>query len=441
MNEIVIEGFKAGTYPQGNFTERELEEISSSYDPANLHEAPIRIGHESDYNANSRVPAYGWISRIIKEGGKLKFVAGQFSDQLKDLVKKGFYKKVSAGFYAPDDEHNPTPGKWRLHHLAFLGAQPPAVKGLQPVSLCEFDANDTPVLVEFADEPALSELSDLATDDTYTEIQERFAQCLTQVEEILNGNIDQDTMSSALSQALYECFDDLQGITNLHFAFLEKQNSILDRLKDKVQEYKEKLTSRKPAGMRALTGRVSDANGGSKEFEERIGALEQLVATFSEENARLKSEQERREQEADHAQHRARIRTFCEEQRIKGNYTKAMDDLGYPEMMFALATSGQVKEFADGRKQSMLDLFQQTISSNRQVTFGAALPEDEQQIADVAKRYIKENGFIDPDQIRKVIFAETYIKKNPGQFKNMNEKQAMSACLTGILQGKIAYGG
>ena len=43
----------------------------------------------------------------------------------------GLYKKVSASFYSPDSKINPEPGKWSLRHVALLGAQPPAIKGLK----------------------------------------------------------------------------------------------------------------------------------------------------------------------------------------------------------------------------------------------------------------------------------------------------------------------
>ena len=47
------------------------------------------------------------------------------------MLAKGRFKKRSASFYPPEHPNNPTPGKWHLRHVAFLGAQPPAVKGLR----------------------------------------------------------------------------------------------------------------------------------------------------------------------------------------------------------------------------------------------------------------------------------------------------------------------
>jgi len=46
------------------------------------------------------------------------------------MVNKGRYKKISASFYSPNYPFNPAPGSYYLKHVGFLGAVPPAVKGL-----------------------------------------------------------------------------------------------------------------------------------------------------------------------------------------------------------------------------------------------------------------------------------------------------------------------
>jgi phosphoglycolate phosphatase-like HAD superfamily hydrolase len=61
-------------------------------------------------------------------------------------VEAGRYRYVSASFYPPSDPNNPKPGNWYLRHIGFLGAQPPAVKGLAPA----FAEAAAAGLVEFA---------------------------------------------------------------------------------------------------------------------------------------------------------------------------------------------------------------------------------------------------------------------------------------------------
>lgn len=113
--------------PPLTFGPRELDEIASSYDPK-LHRAPIVIGHPRTDD-----PAWGWIAAVRVEGGRLVAVPEAVDPEFADLVRAERYAKVSVRLYPPDAPSNPTPGKWHLRHVGFLGATPPAVKGLRPI--------------------------------------------------------------------------------------------------------------------------------------------------------------------------------------------------------------------------------------------------------------------------------------------------------------------
>ena len=114
-----------------SFSENDLKQIADTYDE-NTHEAPIRIGHED----NDKVPSWGWV-KDVKMKGKDLYAEVEFSPLMEDYVKNGLYKKVSASFYSPESKINPEPGKWSLRHVAMLGAQPPAVKGLKGFAYSE----------------------------------------------------------------------------------------------------------------------------------------------------------------------------------------------------------------------------------------------------------------------------------------------------------------
>ncbi len=105
-----------------------LDEIVQTYNPSR-HEAPLVIGHPEHDS-----PAWGWVESVKREGNKLfvkfKDVAGEFLD----MGRRGLFKKRSVAFYSPDHPQNPHPGKWHLRHVGWLGAMPPAVKGLKNVS-------------------------------------------------------------------------------------------------------------------------------------------------------------------------------------------------------------------------------------------------------------------------------------------------------------------
>jgi hypothetical protein len=123
-----------------SFTVDDLDQAAAAYDPA-LHEAPIVVGHPKTDD-----PAYGWIKSLRVVDGELVAEAHQVDEQFADLVSAGRFKKVSPALYRPDAPGNPKPGHWYLRHVGFLGAQPPAVKGLKQVALAEGEG-----VVELAD--------------------------------------------------------------------------------------------------------------------------------------------------------------------------------------------------------------------------------------------------------------------------------------------------
>lgn len=139
--------FRAGTRTDANgntvtITEADLAAAAQAYDPK-VHEAPIVVGHPK-----ADAPAYGWVKSLGVQNGVLTADFAQVDEGFADLVKAGRYKKVSASFYPPTSPNNPKPGVWTLRHVGFLGAQPPAVKGLSAISFAEGE-----VYVEFAESP------------------------------------------------------------------------------------------------------------------------------------------------------------------------------------------------------------------------------------------------------------------------------------------------
>lgn len=134
MNPIHI--LKTGHYTDMygrhyQFSEDDLNDIMQTYDPT-LHEAPIVVGHP-----RSDGPAYGWVGGVKRGSDGLSVEPRDVEPQFAELVKTRRYSKVSACLYGPDTPGNPTPGKYYLRHVGFLGAQPPAIKGLKPVTFAD----------------------------------------------------------------------------------------------------------------------------------------------------------------------------------------------------------------------------------------------------------------------------------------------------------------
>lgn len=123
------------------YSESMLQACAAAYDPK-VHEAPIVIGHPRDNG-----PAWGWVNSLTADRSGLRAAPAQVDPTFAEMVDAGRFKKISASFYLPDSPANPKPGVLYLRHVGFLGAQPPALKGLDSVSFGE----DEEGVVEFAD--------------------------------------------------------------------------------------------------------------------------------------------------------------------------------------------------------------------------------------------------------------------------------------------------
>lgn len=169
-----FEIFKVGKHTDSSgtvkeWTEKDLDKIVAQYNGQKEHEAPIVVGHPAD---NS--PAYGWIEKLKRVGDTLLALPKQVVAEFAEAVKKGMYKKRSISLY-PDGT---------LRHVGFLGAVPPAVKGLEDIKFAtnkykqlvyEFEE----VVTEEAGEPEKKEEPTdevKALNDKIAKLEEKIAQ-------------------------------------------------------------------------------------------------------------------------------------------------------------------------------------------------------------------------------------------------------------------------
>jgi len=124
-----FEVFKAGKYPQGKFTKKEIADIAKNYDPA-FCEAPVTLDHQQTG------PAYGWVENVKADGDKLKVSFKEMPEEFQKDVNDGKYKRVSVELYRNLE------GKGAyLKAVSFLGAATPQVKGLEPVKFMEAESD------------------------------------------------------------------------------------------------------------------------------------------------------------------------------------------------------------------------------------------------------------------------------------------------------------
>lgn len=132
-----IEVFATGSHTDNEGREHSITKDFLNQAVANFnseeHEPPIVIGHPAE-----NAPAFGWARDLRVNGDRLEAQFGDVNPEFESMVKNGAFKKRSASFYLRD-------GKPALRHVGFLGAQPPAVKGLRDIHFAEGQA------AEFAD--------------------------------------------------------------------------------------------------------------------------------------------------------------------------------------------------------------------------------------------------------------------------------------------------
>ena len=169
-----IEIFRAGRHMDDagavhHFSEADVDGMAASYNPA-LREAPLTVGHPKD-----NLPAYGWVKAVGRNAnGVLAITPHNVEPQFAEMVAARRFPKRSASFYPPQSPNNPTPGKWYLRHVAFLGAQAPAIAGLKDIQFSEDDAGGAVSFSESA-EPSTPQESLSMTEAEIKAMQEQLA--------------------------------------------------------------------------------------------------------------------------------------------------------------------------------------------------------------------------------------------------------------------------
>lgn len=103
-----------------------LQEAAASYNEvalSGIYQAPILINHSPKEGQKGVLKP---TARV--EGDRLILDADRVQVPFAADVKAGIWSERSIGLFAPDDPHNPTPGKWNIMELSFVPI--PAVNGL-----------------------------------------------------------------------------------------------------------------------------------------------------------------------------------------------------------------------------------------------------------------------------------------------------------------------
>ena len=211
------EVFKAGVYPQGKFTKKEIAEIAKNYDPK-FCEAPITIDHQQSG------PAFGWVESVKADGEKLKVAFKDIPQEFEQAVNDGKYKKVSVELYRNLE------GKGAyLKAVSFLGAATPQVKGLEQIKFMEAES-DT---YEFEEEKPEDK-----SEETATFSQEEIDDLKKQVED-LESQLAKFKESNKKTETIKSLKEKIAALTSEVATFKEKA--------DGKEEIEQELNSIKTA--------------------------------------------------------------------------------------------------------------------------------------------------------------------------------------------------
>lgn len=258
--------FRPGTHTSAagatlSFSDSDLEATIRAYDPAK-HEAPLVVGHPKDNG-----PAYGWVRGLSFADGELVADVDQVQPEFAELVAAGRFKKRSASFYSPDSPSNPVPGVYYLRHVGFLGAQPPAVKGLKEVAFSDAEEG----VVEFADDAVTLSL---------------LARMMRGLRDTLLGKWGQEETDKALPSYLVE---DLEAEARRAREAMTAEPAIPAFNEPNPEDNTMTLTPEQVAELQARAAKAEQLERENAEFREREGVAARAakVAGFKAELAEL----------------------------------------------------------------------------------------------------------------------------------------------------------
>lgn len=295
-----IEIFRGGKQIDSNGREHDgdavIDRAIATFNASN-HEPPVVVGHPKD-----NAPAFGWIEGLKKSGNKLLAKIKNVVPEFQAAVEKGLYKKRSASFY-PDG---------RLRHVGFLGAAPPAVKGLADIG---FEDGENQITFEFGE----------TNPWTWQSIADVFRRLREWI-------IEKEGKDAA---------DGIIGNWDIKEVEAEKTNSQATKEKEEIMAYTEEQLQAK-------------LDQQKKEFAEKLEAEKKQAA--DEAVKKVNAEFVEKTKQAARDARGKEITAFCDTMLKDGKIIPAWAKSGLSEFMQNLEAE-EVVEFSEGKKTSALDWF------------------------------------------------------------------------------------
>lgn len=175
LKSIWLDVFRAGeqTDSAGNtrtWSLADLDTIVERYNSQEAHEAPVVIGHP-----DTDKPAFGWVDKLERRGDTLYAHLKDLTDEFIEWLEAKHYKKRSIALYED----------LLLKHIGFLGAVPPAVKGLKNPEF--LDADSISIEIE-SSEQAVMLTPDKFAEHSSTGADKELQELISKVRHLFNSD-------------------------------------------------------------------------------------------------------------------------------------------------------------------------------------------------------------------------------------------------------------
>lgn len=410
------------------YTDNDLDEMCSTFSE---DEPPSYIiGHSSDYQGRTLIPAFGRLIGGLKRiGHDLVAKGAEFSDTLAEWINQGFYSERSVEI--GQDEN----GKKKIFAVAMLGAQPPSVKGMPSIMSAlnnpAFAFSSEPqALKEFADsvnEPMsgamnFDDIESSAEEDTLKNITEICGRFLEDFEESLSEGYNEEE----IRQNIYSLTNNLLEECMLHGSFIEKLEQMEKAGESEYAEHrsfwKEFAESVKTKLFNSQSKKESEMDAQKEQsYKDEIAALNKKVQEFSEKEL---------QREADKADNdlRASIHEFCESNKLNSPKAKEMK---IEETIFVAAKAQGMKEFSE--KDEKKEVFE----SLKNIFLALRLSPKQGEMKEFSNE-LPEAKTNEPERITK---AREYFEKNKStkEFAGMSQEQGTARALYLEMTGQVKF--
>ena len=134
-----------GTKEKADYTDADVAQMAENANKLfelKMHEAPAKLGHDDDqaFAKMAGLPSVGWARRVVAKGKDMFADFSGVPAALAEAIRRGRYRHVSSEIYNPEQtkqNFGDVVKGFTLRAVAFLGADVPVVKGMNPLMLHE----------------------------------------------------------------------------------------------------------------------------------------------------------------------------------------------------------------------------------------------------------------------------------------------------------------